>query len=59
MSLATLSQLPLGRRLSAIIARWHHALGAVCNPYRPELHYMRGPGPKWRARHQLRNAGNA
>jgi hypothetical protein len=18
------------------------------NPYRPELHYMRGPGPKWR-----------
>lgn len=19
--------------------------------YRPELHYMRGPGPKWRARH--------
>jgi len=23
----------------------------VCDPYRPELHYMRGPGPKWRARH--------
>jgi hypothetical protein len=20
------------------------------NPYRPELHYMRGPGPKWRAK---------
>jgi hypothetical protein len=20
--------------------------------YRPELHYMRGPGPKWRAHHQ-------
>ena len=19
--------------------------------YRPELHYMRGPGPKWRAKH--------
>jgi hypothetical protein len=19
--------------------------------YRPELHYMRGPGPKWHARH--------
>jgi hypothetical protein len=19
--------------------------------YRPELHYMRGPGPKWNARH--------
>jgi hypothetical protein len=23
----------------------------VRDPYRPELHYMRGPGPKWRAKH--------
>lgn len=22
-------------------------------PYRPELHYMRGPGPKWREKHAL------
>lgn len=21
------------------------------DPYRPELHYMRGPGPKWSERH--------
>ena len=21
--------------------------------YRPELHYMRGPGPKWRAKHGI------
>src|SRR5437660_1270452 len=21
------------------------------DPYRPELHYMRGPGPRWRAKH--------
>ena len=21
------------------------------NSYRPELHYMRGPGPKWHAKH--------
>jgi hypothetical protein len=21
------------------------------DPYRPELHYMRGPGPKWREQH--------
>jgi hypothetical protein len=21
------------------------------NPYRPELHYMRGPGPKWQEKH--------
>ena len=37
------------------------AAGAIYNlikdvrdSYRPELHYMRGPGPKWRAKHQPR-----
>ena len=24
---------------------------ALLDPYRPELHYMRVPGPKWRAKH--------
>jgi hypothetical protein len=24
---------------------------APFDPYRPELHYMRGPGPKWREKH--------
>jgi hypothetical protein len=28
---------------------------AFTDPYRPELHYMRGPGPKWRAKHQTRH----
>jgi hypothetical protein len=23
----------------------------VVRPYRPELHYMRGPGPAWRAKY--------
>jgi hypothetical protein len=27
------------------------------DPYRPELHYMRGPGPKWREKH-ARQAAN-
>jgi hypothetical protein len=27
------------------------ALRSLIDPYRPELHYMRGPGPKWRAKH--------
>jgi hypothetical protein len=39
------------RRLNAIMARWLALIGSVCNPYRPELHYMRGPGPKWHAKH--------
>jgi hypothetical protein len=25
---------------------------AVFDPYRPERHYMRGPGPKWHAKHR-------
>jgi len=24
-------------------------------PYQPELHYMRGPGPKWREKHVSRH----
>jgi hypothetical protein len=26
-------------------------VGILTDPYRPELHYMRGPGPKWFAAH--------
>jgi hypothetical protein len=26
-------------------------LGNFRNAYRPERHYMRGPGPKWHAKH--------
>ena len=27
---------------------------SMIDPYRPELHYMRGPGPKWHAKHITR-----
>jgi hypothetical protein len=30
----------------------HNLIKEVRDCYRPELHYMRGPGPKWRAKHQ-------
>jgi hypothetical protein len=33
------------------ISRWRRLAAALLDPYRPELHYMRGPGPKWRAKH--------
>jgi len=33
------------------ISRWRRLTAALLDPYRPELHYMRGPGPKWRAKH--------
>ena len=31
--------------------RWRRLTGSSHDPYRPELHYMRGPGPKWRQKH--------
>jgi hypothetical protein len=30
---------------------WQQFARTAFNPYRPELHYMRGPGPAWRAKH--------
>jgi hypothetical protein len=43
---------PLRARLDAIRARWHRLIKTAREPYRPELHYMRGPGPKWLAKHR-------
>ena len=36
-------------------AFWRHFLAKAFNPYRPELHYMRGPGPAWHAKHPGRS----
>ena len=30
---------------------WREMSRDVIRPYRPELHYMRGPGPAWHAKH--------
>lgn len=30
------------------LRRWHREWARLFDPYRPELHYMRGPGPKCR-----------
>jgi hypothetical protein len=53
MSLALFSQMPLPRRVATFFSRCRDLIGVVGNPYRPELHYMRGPGPKWRAKQRL------
>lgn len=44
------AQLPLLQRM---VRNWHKLLALASDPYRPELHYMRGPGPKWHAKHGL------
>jgi hypothetical protein len=48
--LAQPSWTPLRRALTTIIAGCYKLIGAVRDPYRPELRYMRGPGPRWRAK---------
>ena len=30
---------------------WQALTKALFDAYRPELHYMRGPGPKWREKY--------
>jgi hypothetical protein len=37
----------------ALLSFWHEMTRDMGTPYRPERHYMRGPGPKWRAKHGL------
>ena len=40
-----------GRPLAEFRAFWSQFFARAFDPYRPELHYMRGPGPAWRAKH--------
>ena len=40
--------------LDAVARRWRSLTTSLFDPYRPELHYMRGPGPKWREKHARR-----
>jgi hypothetical protein len=36
---------------SAFAGFWRELTRDTVRPYRPEQHYMRGPGPAWRAKH--------
>jgi hypothetical protein len=47
---AALPLAAVGRFLTAL---WRELTRDAIRPYRPELHYMRGPGPAWRAKHGL------
>ncbi|HZP76472.1 MAG TPA: hypothetical protein VFB45_10050 [Pseudolabrys sp.] len=38
-------------RFAELLSACHDLLKTVRHPYRPERHYMRGPGPKWLAKH--------
>ena len=40
----------LRQRWFLVLSGFQTLFDAASDPYRPELHYMRGPGPKWRAK---------
>jgi hypothetical protein len=45
------------RSLDTVGRRWRWLRTSLVDPYRPELYYMRGPGPKWREKHAPALAG--
>ena len=42
---------PRAPSLAADLAELVRVLRSLVDPYRPEIYYMRGPGPKWHAKH--------
>jgi hypothetical protein len=40
---------------ATLAALWRSLAHDLFDGYRPELHYMRGPGPRWRAKHEVRS----
>jgi hypothetical protein len=45
--------------LTKSFAAWHALTKALFDGYRPEEHYMRGPGPKWREKHGAKIDGDS
>jgi hypothetical protein len=39
------------RAIASLKSFWRDFFVRAFHPYRPELHYMRGPGPAWRAKY--------
>jgi hypothetical protein len=37
--------------LMPLVNIWHSLRREIFDSYRLELHYMRGPGPRWREKH--------
>ena len=43
----------------ALATFWREMTRDAISPYRPEKHYMRGPGPAWQAKYGALRAGHA
>ena len=42
--------------LDRIVTGWHRLIDRATDSYRPERHYLRGPGPKLHAKHRAGTA---
>ena len=56
------ARMPAARRMPGVIVALAEMLrnlaAALFDRYRPERHYMRGPGPKWRAKQAAIRSGS-
>ena len=48
---SVLSPSSLRDGLVPLVNIWRRLRHGIFDSYHPELHYMRGPGPKWREKH--------
>ncbi|HXW27256.1 MAG TPA: hypothetical protein VEK73_21095 [Xanthobacteraceae bacterium] len=51
MALIVLHKRLMGTHLNTATVKLRARAHSMLHPYRPELHYMRGPGPKWHEKH--------
>jgi hypothetical protein len=49
--MATITSASVSGAAGGFKAFWREFFAKAFSPYRPELYYMRGPGPAWRAKH--------
>jgi hypothetical protein len=50
-NLAYMITFAVAKARRAVVNAWRSEMADQTGRYQPEAHYMRGPGPKWRAKH--------
>jgi hypothetical protein len=50
-NLAYMIAFAVAKARRAVVSAWRSEMADLTGRYHPEAHYMRGPGPKWRAKH--------
>jgi hypothetical protein len=55
---ASVTESPKSWNPAVVAGALRAVVSGLFDPYRPELHYMRGPGPRWRERHSFDGASS-